>query len=133
MTPLKVQSFMLPKILGGLLVAILIAGSLYYVLFQARFLIGGPQVNLIDPPATVQTERQITLTGTTANITAIYLNGRPMVTDEYGAFTESIILQNGYNRIRIDATDRYGRKTYVEQPFVYRPIATSSATTTLSN
>ena len=121
MKPLQTHSPLLPRLLRGLVVVVLIAGALYYVLFQARFLIGGPQIELSAAPATVQSERQVTLTGTASNITAIYLNGRPIVTDESGTFNESVVLQNGYNRIRIDAEDRYGRTTFVEQPFVYSP------------
>lgn len=132
MRPLATQTFIVPRLLWGLVAILLIGTALYYVLFQARFILGGPQITLAELPLTVQSKRQITLTGSAANITAIYLNGRPIVTDEYGTFNESVILQTGYNLIKIDAIDRYGRTTFEELPFVYQPAATSTGTTTLS-
>lgn len=121
MAPLKIQTFILPKILTAVFVMVLFGCALTYIIFQARFLINGPQLALTDPLPTVQNERQITLTGTATNVTAIYLNGRPIVTDENGAFAEKVVLENGYSIVRIDAVDLYGRATYIETPFVYQP------------
>ena len=121
MKPLTMQTPILPRLLLGVCGIAVVGLTIYYVAFQARFLIGGPQITLTDVPAIVQSERKVTLSGTASNITAIYLNGRPIVTDESGVWSESIVLQDGYNRIRVDAQDRYGRTTFVEQPFVYSP------------
>ena len=39
------------------------------------------------------------------------MNGRPISVTEDGAFDEPYLLSPGLNRIMLDATDRYGRKT----------------------
>ncbi|MEZ4200572.1 MAG: hypothetical protein R3B69_03230 [Candidatus Paceibacterota bacterium] len=122
MPGLATKGFPLPKLLTIVAVGLLLAGVLYYVLFQARFLIGGPSVVLADIPPVVQTVREVPLSGTASNITAIYLQGRPIVTNEDGQFNETVILEEGYNIVRIDVHDRYGRSAYVEQAFVYTPI-----------
>lgn len=114
-------TFILPKILISLATATLAVIILMYILFQARFLIGGPQIQLTNEPDSVQTQPQVVITGITANITDLWLNGRPIVTDETGAFREAILLENGYTIVRIEAEDRYGRRTFVERPFVYVP------------
>lgn len=120
MSPIKIRHFIIPRILKIVAIAVICIALVYYVLFQARFLIGGPQVALTDTPETVQTERQIVITGTASNITAIYLNGRPIVTNEQGFFSEKVVLENGYSIVRIDAADRYGRTTSIEKPFIYQ-------------
>jgi len=121
MTSLTGQSPILPKLITIITVSLVVGGVVLYILFQARFLIQGPQVLLTTKLDTIQTEREITLEGTAKNITAIYLNGRSIVTNEAGYFRESVVLQNGYSIIRIDAEDRYGRTTFVEQSIVYQP------------
>ena len=121
MTPLTITAFPLPRLISILLVAVLIIGSLWYALFQARLLIAGPQIVLTETPEAVVSERQITIKGRASNITELYLNGRAIVTNEQGIFTESVVLENGHSLVRIDAHDRYGRRAFVERSFVYQP------------
>lgn len=105
----------------GLSVIIGLFGA--YVIFQARYIIRGPELALTNEPNTVQNEQQITLTGTAENITNITLNGRTIVTDQDGHFREHIVLENGYNIVSIEAHDRYGRSTILEREFVYTPLS----------
>lgn len=123
MTPIQTKRISVATILyaiGGILIVGLL---LTYVLFQARMFIAGPQIALREEYETLQNNRQITLAGTAQNITEITVNGRAIVTDEAGHFAESIVLENGYTIVRIAARDRYGRETYIEQPFVYTPLS----------
>lgn len=91
--------------------------------FQARFLIGGPQIMLSDVPNIRQNERQIFLTGYTHNISRLWLNDRQIYTDAKGNFKEAVILENGYTITTLRAEDRYGRKTTVTKQFVYTPAS----------
>jgi hypothetical protein len=125
MTPLTTPAFPFARIISGSLVALCTLVIVGYALYQSRFLIQGPQVSLSEEPAIVQHGHTVTLTGTTANITALYLQGRPIVTDEYGHFTETVVLENGYTIVRLDARDRYGRTTHLERSFVYQPPITN--------
>lgn len=95
----------------------------YYVIFQARFLITGPQIILTFEPETQHNERVITLEGTAYNITHLWLNDRPIFTDEHGNFKEALVLENGYTITTLRATDRYGRETRVIRSFVYTPAS----------
>ncbi len=94
-----------------------------YVVFQARFLILGPQISLTDTPPLRQNERQIFITGSASNISRLWLNDRAIFTDAGGNFREALILENGYTVATIRAQDRYGRETTVTQPFVYTPMS----------
>jgi len=90
-----------------------------YAAFQARFLIAGPQISLTKEPESVQSERQVKISGVANNITAIYLNGKPITTTEDGAFEEALILENGYTTMTISAVDRFGRSTKINRDYVY--------------
>ncbi len=94
-----------------------------YLVFQARFLLQGPRITLVNEPSSVQNERRVTIAGYARNITKITINDRPMFTDRAGYFSEALVLENGYTIATIAATDRYGRETQVVRPFVYTPLS----------
>lgn len=94
-----------------------------YILFQARFLIAGPQITLTEEPVRMQNERIIYLSGNARNITKITLNGRQIFTDERGYFREALVLENGYTIATIAAVDRYGRETREVRSFIYTPAS----------
>lgn len=94
-----------------------------YIAYQARFLIIGPQITLSSEVPMLQHTRQITLTGSAANISRLWLNGRPIFTDRNGQFTAAVILENGYTVTTLTAEDRYGRTTTITRPFMYAPMS----------
>jgi hypothetical protein len=96
---------------------------LVYVIFQARFLIIGPQITITDSPTIQQNERRIFLAGFTHNISHLWLNDRPIYTNAEGEFKEALVLENGYTIATLRATDRYGRETIIAQPLVYIPAS----------
>jgi|AntRauTorcE11897_2_1112592.scaffolds.fasta_scaffold02737_2 hypothetical protein len=97
-----------------------------YVAFQARFLIIGPQLQLTNEPEQLVNYRQITLTGSAANISRLWLNDRPIFTDAQGNFTEALVLENGYTIATVRAEDRYGRETTIKRSYVYTPASFSA-------
>jgi hypothetical protein len=101
---------------GGLLVLITL-----YVLFQARFLIAGPQITLAPTHPGRTNQTVITLEGSAANISRLWLNGRQIYTDREGRFREALVLENGYTVATLAAEDRYGRRTELHREFVYVP------------
>lgn len=119
MKPIKNPTFILPTLLR--IVALVTIGivGIGYGLWQARFLIVGPAITVNAPPAIVQNDRVVTLSGTAQNATRLYLNGRPIVTDPDGAFVENVILENGPGVVSLDAYDRYGRLEHWEQALVF--------------
>lgn len=114
--------------LTGLLIGLLLV--LGYIIFQARFLIVGPQITLTDTPTSRSNERKIFLTGTAFNVSRIWLNDRPIFTDTNGNFKEALVLENSYTVATLRAEDRYGRTTTVSQPFVYAPACFVASKTT---
>lgn len=94
-----------------------------YIVFQARYLIVGPQIVLTEQPPLLNNERQVFLSGTAFNISRLWLNDRPIYTDPEGNFKEALVLENGYTVATLRAEDRYGRKTTVTKPFVFVPAS----------
>lgn len=108
------------KVLASLIVLGLV---LSYILFQARFLVAGPQIVIKDDLTVQHNERTIYLSGTAQNITHLWLNDRQIYTDESGNFSEALVLENGYTIATLRARDRFGRETKIERPFVYTPAS----------
>jgi hypothetical protein len=99
-----------PKIILGAGMAVLaLVGTTFYGFYQLREFLSGPLVS-IDEPAdgAVFALPLITLSGRARNIAFITLNGRQIFTDGEGGISESLLLQNGYNIITIEAKDRFG-------------------------
>ena len=94
-----------------------------YVVFQARFLILGPQLQLTQEPRKLVNERQITLAGAAFNISRLWLNDRQIYTDAQGNFKEALVLENGYTIATVRAEDRYGRETTIRRTYVYLPAS----------
>lgn len=94
-----------------------------YVIWQARFLLTGPVVQLTEVPDSQTNARIVNLSGKATNITRITLNGKQIYTDPQGQFTEALVLENGYTVATIAATDRYGRTTELRRPFIYTPAS----------
>jgi hypothetical protein len=95
----------------GLLI-ILFALLIVYSLYQARFLILGPQI-WIDNPQDGQTVEDplVIMEGRAENIAWISLNDRQIFTDEKGAWSEKLLVSPGLSIMTVKARDRFGRET----------------------
>lgn len=121
LTPTRDYSFR--TLMQYWLLAILAILVVSFVVFQARFLIMGPQITLTEAPVGPQNERQVRLVGVAHNIARLWLNDRPIYTDAKGNFTEALVLENGYTIATLRAEDRYGRSTTLSRELVYVPAS----------
>lgn len=121
MTPLRMQSVHLSKYLRIAGTVVLVGIIVWYIQFQARNLIAGPQISVNAPLGTVQHNQIIPVRGYAENITKITLNGATIHTDESGYFNTLLTLPPGYTIMTIHAEDRYGRETSYTQSLVYDP------------
>lgn len=119
MTPIKTPTFILPRLLRLFAITVLIVCGIIYAGWQGRHLILGPELTVINEPSVVQNDRVIMISGTADNVTSLSLNGRPIMTDQAGNFTEGVVLENGYGVVSLDARDRFGRQVHWEKPVVY--------------
>ncbi len=103
--------FLLKLILGVLLLVVVVA----YGIFQARYIIAGPQIALTEEPPTVTEDASIIVRGQAENIVTITLNGREIYTTDEGRFAETVTLQKGYTVLTIEGVDRYGSRARIER------------------
>lgn len=109
----------LRRVLAVIGIGMLLLTIVSYVSYQARFLLVGPQIVLIEEPPPRSETPDITITGSARNIARIAINGRQIFTDPAGNFEELIILSPGANIITISAVDRYGRTKAIDRTTVY--------------
>ncbi len=91
-----------------------------YAYFEARGVLYGPNIQVVSGQ-TVVTDPYIAIQGKAERIAELSMNGRPISVTEDGAYNEPYLLSPGLNRIMLDATDRYGRKTQQIVEIVYTP------------
>lgn len=106
-----------------------------YAYFEARGILWGPTIQISSNISTVTTP-YIDIKGTTTHIAELTLNGQSVPVTESGAFDIPFALSPGYNRLELDAKDKYGKTAErVIQIILATPIAaaTSSATSTPAN
>ena len=98
---------------------------LIYAYFEARGILFGPTIT-ISPRALETTSAYVKIQGTAQRISSISMNGKQISITETGAFDEPYVLVPGYNRIALDATDKYGKKTERVIEVVYNPQQTQN-------
>ena len=125
--------------------ALLILIILGYSFFQLRDLIFGPSI-VIESPLDGQTyiDPLVEIKGIATDANYLHFDDRPIFTDKSGNFDEHILISHGYNIIKLDAEDKFGKKTEKIIQVVYtgtepniqaksqvaNPIATSTIATT---
>ena len=99
---------------------------LAYAYFEGRGLLTGPTIS-VSGRAMEVSQPFITIEGQAQRITSLSMNGKAIPVTEDGAFSEPYVLSPGYNRIVLDASDRYGKTTERLIEIVY--VASSSPQT----
>jgi hypothetical protein len=90
----------------GIIMLVLVYGG-----FKAKDIAQGPRLSITSPEdGSSFRDSLITISGTANNLSFLTLNGGKIFTDESGKYNEKILLSNGYNRITVEAVDRFGRK-----------------------
>jgi uncharacterized membrane protein len=83
-----------------------------YALFQARFVILGPNITIISPKDnTTLDSNVVTVSGRAQNVAYLSLDGRQIYTDNNGYWSEKLIAPEGISILELTARDRFGRET----------------------
>lgn len=113
---MKVRRFL--KLWVTIAVFVVIGG---YATFQAHAFAQGPTIAVDSPlDGSVSSESLIAIKGNARNISYLTLNGNKIFTDEGGKFEEEILLSRGYNIMKLEAQDRFGRKTAQTLQLIYK-------------
>lgn len=109
-----------------------------YAYFEAQGVLFGPSIAVTSQVTEVH-DPFIMIKGTAAHIASLSMNGKSIPVTESGAFEQPYLLSPGYNRIVLDARDKYGRGRSRAIEIVYTPSTSSgqapplTATTTNSS
>ncbi len=106
----------------------------FYGLFNARKLIIGPRIEILEPKTSeVETDSStITIRGRAENAAFLNLNERPIFTDTNGLFEEKLLLSEGFNTIEIRARDRFKKETEKTVMVYYKPKASEPTSDSVS-
>lgn len=109
------------KIVRAAVIVIIASIVFGYAYFASRDYILGPQIIISEPMngATVATSTVI-IKGRALRIQDIVLNNRPILIDEKGNFTETLLLFPGYNVSLISAHDKFNRTIEYKLELVYQ-------------
>ena len=120
-----------PKLIISMSIIALVAlGLVVYAYFQSREYLRGPVLTIEEPlNGSMSTTSLVVLFGRANNISFLTLNGKQIFTDEQGRFKESLLLQEGYNIMILEAKDRFGHSVEKRLELVYKSevaVASSS-------
>ncbi len=103
-----------------MLCAVIIIGG--YSIYEAHDLIYGAPIQIQMPTDGETFSTQIiTVAGTAKHIEHVALNGRPVLTDDDGQFSETLVLGEGINIVTVQFRDRFNRLLTKELHVVYKP------------
>ena len=96
----------------ALVIGIFFLILLLYVLFQYRYAIINPPLNISYPKDNMTLSAQtIVVSGTTNPDSTVYVNNNPVAVSENGNFKKEIDVVPGENKIIIKSVNRFGRTT----------------------
>lgn len=109
------------KLLTGFSILFVVLVVVGYSLFESHSFISGPEIIIIEPaPGSTIATSSIMVKGMALRIQDITLNGRPILIDKEGNFSEVVLLHPGYNASLFSAKDKFDRTTEYKLELVYQ-------------
>jgi hypothetical protein len=100
---------------------VIIALIVSYAVFNSRFLIDGPSIEIYDlVDGQIIEEDIVHVRGNVKNISFISLNGRQIFINEQGEFDEELLLTNRLNPIEIYAKDKFDKEVIEKLILIHR-------------
>ncbi|MDO8493613.1 MAG: hypothetical protein Q7S19_03675 [bacterium] len=83
-----------------------------YTLYEARFLIDGPELVIFSPKNHVTvTDSLLEIHGQVKNLSSLTINGRLIMIRPDGLFDDKLLLLDGYNTIEAKVKNKFGQET----------------------
>lgn len=97
-------------VLGGVISAFFV-----YVIFQYRFFVMNPPLQVLTPKEGSNTSREVIVTGKTDPNATVFVNTFPVVVDVKGVFMKKLTLSQGTTVILVKAKNRLNKETIVQR------------------
>ncbi len=113
----KMRYFLaMPKIIKNVVISIIVIICFAYLALAVKTVISPPYLFIENPRSNLAiTEKKINIIGIAEAEAQITINGKQVLTDANGRFTERISLKNGINIITVIAKKRYGREKIIKR------------------
>ncbi|HRH31440.1 MAG TPA: hypothetical protein PK950_02130 [Candidatus Paceibacterota bacterium] len=91
------------------LVGLLFLGIVGYAYYRSKDAIFGITIASSIEDGAILDSKLLTLTGNAPHTSRFTVNGREILLDKNGDFTDTLLLQEGYTILDMEASDRFGR------------------------
>ncbi len=98
-----------------LLLGLIIIAFVAYIVFQYRFFVMNPSLQVITPKDGSVAAKEVIVSGKTEPSATVLINTIPVVVDTQGAFTKKLSFSPGKTKIQITARNRMNKETTVER------------------
>lgn len=121
--PARVRAWLTPEGIKWAFILVLGIAVLVYLGLEIRNFTAPPSLVVVSPPdQTTTTSRSVELAGTTTPEATVTVNGKAVLVDRQGAFSEQLDLQDGLNTVIVKAQKKHGKaSTVVRQILVTSP------------
>jgi hypothetical protein len=93
------------------LITVLFLGIAVYAYFRSKDAIFGTTITTSVADGTILDSKLLTITGNIPHASHFTINDRELLLDKEGNFTDTLLLQEGYTILKLEANDKFGRKT----------------------
>lgn len=109
------------RLITLIIVSLILIGLAVYAYSQSKEYLAGPSIQIIEPlnGATLN-EQVVIIRGIAKNISFISLNDAQIFVNDKGEFKEKLLLNNGYNIMKLSAKDRFGRAVEKKLELIYK-------------
>lgn len=112
---IKASKFIvLPKLIHLLIVGVAVLALLGYIGYEINKMYAPPQLTILAPADNlITTDQFIEVKGHVTDEASVVINGKQILSDKSGNFSQIIDLQKGVNTIKISARKKQGRESMV--------------------
>ncbi len=91
------------------LLSLLFIGIFGYTYFRSRDAIWGTTITASVSDGAVLSSKLLNLTGNAPHTSLFTVNNKELLLDKNGNFVDTLLLQDGYNILTLEASDKFGR------------------------
>lgn len=100
-----------PKILSIVFISLFFLGLLFYLYFNLNNFVSNPELVILNPANnSIIEESGVTIKGRTDIGNNLFINNQPVLVDEEGFFSESIVLKEGVNIITARSVNQFNKE-----------------------
>jgi hypothetical protein len=97
------------KFIRGALITLLFIGIIGYAYYRSKDAIFGITITTSVEDGAVLDSKLLTITGNAPHTSHFTIDDREILLDKNGDFTDTLLLQEGYNILELKGSDKFGR------------------------